>query len=343
MSRRLYNLILLSTVVIVPLLVGAWWWNYWPIYQRRQDFMQIERALQEDNLSKAEEILHNLLNDNPKDLRTLSLYTQVLRKSGRNAEAWNTLHQAIQEGLPESEGLREYALLESGQDFLLALNALERVLQDHPNDEEVLKALAEGHAHNGRWLESERAYLRWMEVNPDRTASHFERGRVLLEAGRPEDAAAEFQVVLRKTPHDFQAHLLLAQCLINDFKIDEAEAELKECQRLRPASPDPLVGLASCAAERGDLVRAQALAKEALDLDPKSAAGLHLQGSLYLNNQKLDLAIAVYEKLVRSYPRDKQGHLHLARAYSQKGNQELAKKHEDRFHQLDHQDDQKTK
>src|SRR2546425_909747 len=106
MSRRFYNLILLATVLTVPLLAGLWWWNYWPIYQHRQDLIRIERALKEDNLSKADEIIHNLLNDNPKDLQALFLYAQVLRKSGRNAEAWNTLHQAIQAGLPESEGLR---------------------------------------------------------------------------------------------------------------------------------------------------------------------------------------------------------------------------------------------
>ena len=122
---------------------------------------------------------------------------------------------------------------------------------------------------------------------------------------------------------------------MNEYMIEEAETELKECKRLRPGSPEPLAGLAACAAERGDWDQAQAFATEALALDPKSPIALHAQGGLYLSTRKLDSAIAVYEKLVRLYPRDKRAHLNLARAYSQKGNQELAKKHEDRFQELD--------
>jgi predicted Zn-dependent protease len=343
MPRRVYNLILLATVVIVPTLAGVGWWHYWPTFHRRQSLVQAQRAVEADNLVKAEELLHSLLDDEPKDLRSRFLYAQVLRKKGRITEAWNALHQALQLGLPESEGLREYALLESVQDFPLAINALERVLEEHPEDAEVHKALAEGYAKNKRWVEAERAYSRWLAVQPARADLHLERGKVLLEAGRADQAADEFQVVLRNAPQDFQARLLLAQCFMNDFKMEEAESELQECRRLRPSASEPLVGLASCAAERGDGVHAQALAKEALALDPQSPLALHFQGSLFLTNHKLDLAIGIYEKIVRLYPRDKLGHLSLARAYSQLGNAELAKQHEERFRQLDLQDDQRTK
>jgi tetratricopeptide (TPR) repeat protein len=343
MTRRVHNLIILATVIIVPTLVGVWWWHYLPVYQRREYFVQAERALVADDLGKADEVLHKLLADGPKDQRTLFLYAQVSRKKGRIAEAWTALHQAVQLGLPESDGLREYALLESRQDFPLAINALGRVLEEHPEDTEVLKALAEGFAANRRWLEAERTYSRWLEIQPARTDLHMERANVLLEAGRADQAADEFQEVLRRSPHDYQARLLLAQCLMNDFKIEEAEAELKECRRLRPSSSDPLVGLASCAAERGDWEKAQALAKDALALDPKSPLALHMQGSLFLCTHKLDLAIAVYEKIARLFPRDKQGHLSLARAYSLKGDFGLAKKHEELFQHLDLQDEQRER
>ncbi|MFL5242287.1 MAG: tetratricopeptide repeat protein [Gemmataceae bacterium] len=343
MVRRDSNPIILAALLIIPTSVGICWWHYSPVYQRRQYLIQAERALEAENLSAAEEVLHRLLADDPEDLRTVFLYAQLLRKKGRIAEAWTMLHQALQLGLSESEGLREYALLESKQDFPLAVKALSRVLEDNPEDTEVLKSLAEGYAGVQRWLEAERIYSRWLEIEPSRADLHLERAKILLKAGRANQSAEEIQEVLRRSPHDFQARLLLAQCLMNDFKMDEAEAELRECRRLRPSSSEPLVGLASCAAEFGDWERAQMLAREALALDPKSPLALHMQGNLYLCAHKLDLAITVYEKITRLFPRDKQAHLNLARAFSLKGDSTSAKKHEDLFQRLDLQDNQRAR
>jgi predicted Zn-dependent protease len=342
MSRRLYHGLLLLAMLLLPALAAAGWWYYWPTYQRQRLQTTAEQALAANDLGRAEEALKQLLADNPDQLRPQFLYAQVLRRLGRTHDAWEPLHRAIQLGLPEADGLREYALLEARDDPQLAENALRRVLNEHPDDQEVLQTLAENYVRRGRWLDAERIYTLWLELQPGREDLLFERGRTRIESGHLDLAASDFRAILVTSPQHFRARLLLCQCLLHDARIDEAEAELQVCRKLRPGQAEPLVGLASCALERDELDPALVLIKEALALDPSSLIALHVEGQLYLRRQRYDLAIPVYEKIVRLVPSDKLGHLYLAQALSQGGDPERARKHEERFQQLDREEEHRA-
>src|SRR5207248_7018444 len=130
-------------------------------------------------------------------------------------------------------------------------------------------------------------------------------GQARLEAREFGKAADDFRAVVRRAPEHFQARLLLAHCLLSDARMAEAEPELLVCRQLRPEAVEPLVGLASCAVERGDLNQAQALLRKALALDPGSTLALNEQGELHLLRQRYDLAVTVFEDVVRRDPWDK--------------------------------------
>jgi len=87
--------------------------------------------------------------------------------------------------------------------------------------------------------------------------------------------------------------------------------------------------------ERGDLDKAQGLAKKALALDSHSTPAWTVLGILHLRRQRYDLAIPAFESVVRLNPRDKQGHLNLAQALTKYGDLEKAKQHESIYRQLD--------
>src|SRR5207253_3339065 len=148
----------------------------------------------------------------------------------------------------------------------------------------------------------------------------------------------DFRQVLATSPNHFQARLFLAQCLLSDFKVEDAQAEFVRCHQLLPARPEPLVGMAACSWEGGDLDKAQAQAKEALALDPASTPALTLLGIIHLRSQRYDLAIPVFERVILLNPRDKQGHLYLSQALAKNGELEKAKKHEMLFNELDKAD-----
>src|SRR5262249_16440526 len=139
------------------------------------------------------------------------LYAQVLRHLGEGDNAWEHLRLAVEGGLSEPEGRREYALLEAASNFILAENVLRRVLDDYPNDSEVLRVLAQGYASAGRWQDAEKIYTRWLEVEPNHLETLLARGNARLEAGRLELASDDFREVLVRSPNHFQARLSLAQ------------------------------------------------------------------------------------------------------------------------------------
>jgi tetratricopeptide (TPR) repeat protein len=96
--------------------------------------------------------------------------------------------------------------------------------------------------------------------------------------------------------------------------------------------------LATCALEKGELDNAQKLIQEALAIVPDSAMALRIQCSLYLRRQRHDLAIPLFEALIKLNSRDKEAHLKLAQALSQTGDQNRAQEHLQVFQQLDRQD-----
>jgi tetratricopeptide (TPR) repeat protein len=341
-SRRLPAFWLIGAMVLVPAAVGVGWWCYWPTYHRNHLLTITEKALAADNLQEAKESLEKVLKVNAgqrwepgQEAHFHFLCAQVLRRLGQRNDASQHLLTAMEQGLPEPEGRREYALLEAADNFPLALNALQRVLEDFPRDSEILQALAEGYAKISRWSDAEKSYTRWLEVQPDRIDILLGRGHALMEAGRLDQAADDFRAILTKSPNHFQARLSLAQCLLNDFKVAEAEAELDRCHAMLPARSEPLVGLAFCAMEGGDLDKAQVLAKKALALDSTSASAWTALGILHLRRQRYDLAVPAFETVVRLNPSDKQGHLNLAQALTKKGDLEKAKQHETIYRQLD--------
>ena len=338
MTRRTHMGLVLAVVLVVPAAAAAWWWHYGPAYLRGRRLAAAEKALEAGNLAGAEELLLPLVAEEPGQARAQFLYAQVLRRYGRDSEAWVALARALQLGLPPPEAHREYALLEASEDFPRAESALRQEAEEHPDDAAVVGALAQGYARAGRPTEADRWYTRWLALAPEQTDVWLERGRVRLAAGRYGPAADDFREVLRRAPRHFQARLELAHCLLSEAKMAEAEAELLACRNVQPSRPEPWLGLAACALERGDLDEAQKLTKQAVTLDPSSPLALRLHGDVYLRRGRADLAVPVFERLVRAAPRDKQARLKLAQALRQSGDLGRAREQEQRYQQLEQEE-----
>jgi Flp pilus assembly protein TadD len=326
--------IALTIAVIALPSAAAVWWYAGPAYQRNRLLAHAQKALEVDNLDQAAELLRPLVREEGAGYQSYFLYARVLRRLGHNPETLVYLRRATQLGLPETEGGREYVLLQAADQFPAAEQRLRRLLEEWPEDLEVLEAWAAGLTRSRRWHEAECAYTRWLEIQPDREDVRLERGRALLGAGSFDRAAADFRVILRRSPRHFSARLLLSYCLLSIGQDAEAETELRTCRQLDPSHPDPLVGLATCCLERGDLDRAQDYLKQALGLAPSCVRALHLQGDLYLRRQRYDLAVPVFEQVLRLQPREPLAHLKLAQALDQCGDRERARKHEQQYRQL---------
>ncbi|HKC23664.1 MAG TPA: glycosyltransferase family 39 protein [Thermoanaerobaculia bacterium] len=103
----------------------------------------------------------------------------------------------------------------------------------------------------------------------------FRLGQAFGAAGRTEDGIAALERSLAIDPRQPETERVLGAArearglaLATSGRLDEAARELTEAVRLLPASAPARLNLAAVLAEKGDRARAEALAKEALALQP---------------------------------------------------------------------------
>src|SRR6516164_8992040 len=136
MKRRLLLFILLIAVGAAPIAL-----YYWPRYTKHRLISGAQSALAAGNLTGADELLTKLIRLDPDNAQAHFLEAKVLRGLGRSADAMAHLSRSTELGYDHDQGRREYGLLFAPLDFSLAEGALQRVLDQAPDDKEVLQAL----------------------------------------------------------------------------------------------------------------------------------------------------------------------------------------------------------
>jgi Flp pilus assembly protein TadD len=315
---------------------------YWPEYERYRLWSTAQSAQTAGNLALADDSLAKLCKLEPENARAHLLYARVLREMGRAGDAEFHLSRAGDLGLVD-EGRREFGLLYAPHDFRLAEGALQRALALNPDDMEVLVALAEGYVKTHRSSLAEKHLQHALELEPDNVNVMLGLAEVYVNRGYPAKSVTILRKLLSISPDHFRARLLLGHALIADARMAEAEPELLQCREMRPDHPDPLVGLAACAVERGDAEKAHQLLSQALDLNRNSTRTLNEIGNLQLHQGHYELAVPMFEQVLRSDPNDKQAHLHLAMIYRRTGKMDLAKQHQKRYEELDAEEVERLK
>jgi thioredoxin-like negative regulator of GroEL len=287
-----------------------------------------------------ERAARDALRDRPDDPHARLRLARALRRQGRSGEAEGELLRAIRSGLPEPESKREYVLILAAQDWPSKWEGLfQQVVRDNPDDTDLLSAVADSYSATGRWERAEPVYTRLLARDGEQTEWRFKRGVARMRAANYATAAEDFRAVLSRDPDRYEARLFLAHSLLGDARMTDAERELRACHRQRPDQAEPLVGLATCAVERDDLGAAEALLGRAAELAGRSPLVLQEQATLYLRQQRTDLALATLTRLVAIDPNHRQAHLQLAQSYLAVGNADAARHHEEVYKELDRKED----
>ena len=115
---------------------------------------------------------------------------------------------------------------------------------------------------------------------------HFQRGQLLYEQGRYEQAIGEFQLHLGQQAEDPLTHALMAMCFTRLEKFREAT---EHAQRAIHLSPDVSIGyyaLALVMLERNRLREARQLIEEAIRLKPYEADYFAILSSIHLQESR---------------------------------------------------------
>jgi len=171
-------------------------------------------------------------------LRDPAIETQLaiaLRKTGRAEEALKKLSRLVKREPAFSAAVHELAyLLHSLDRSDEAIDILGKGIESAPRNVDLPILLA--------WLLRERndnrgareAFARALGVAPDHADALYGMGLVLLDAGEFALAAEQFQHALAANPSDWQSHVLLAGCCLEQGQPGVARSLLRQATRGGP-------------------------------------------------------------------------------------------------------------
>ena len=224
------------------------------------------------------------------EIAALTLMAEAWYRRGRHIEAQTALHEVLKQKPDSVEGHRWLAAsyYDLG-DFGRAVDHLKRTAELDPTDPRPLRLL----------------------------------GLIYKDFSQQEEAISAYEESLRRDggqPDAADVRLELATCQVATRRYDAAMATLEQCSDL----PEYEVLRAECLYALGDLAGAKRALASALEQQSDNLEGLHLQGTLLLEEGAPREALAPLLKAVEAYPNDYVAHFKLSQAYGQIGEQKRA-------------------
>ncbi|TMP97809.1 MAG: tetratricopeptide repeat protein [Verrucomicrobia bacterium] len=179
-----------------------------------------------------------------------------------------------------------------------------------------------------RLPQSELEHSAWIAADlPASARAHTNYAKALQEAGRLDEAGAEFSTALRFNPNSAKAHANLATALIGKGNLEEAQTHFEAALRIDPNNAQYHSGYAFVLERFGRPERAAAEIEASVRLDPKSAQARYSYGAFLEKQGKLEQAIGQYRQAVQADPHYVDAQLDLASALFAKGDLQEAKAH----------------
>ena len=232
-------------------------------------------------LPEAVEQLKTLHRLQPLELKPALLMADCLLSMNQPGKAAEVLSPMIDE-YPDDHAvvyMLGMALLKDNR-IQQAQVMLDRILRDGESAESSF-LLGQSELMHNDLAAAAKHLARAIELNPKMPWVHSLYGQTLKAAGRPDQAAAQFEEELKVNAYDFTANTETALVLRQDGKLDEALAHVMRALQVRPKDP----------------------------------GALFQRASIHLAQGSTEQAMGELEELLRDFPKFSEAHAALATAY----------------------------
>jgi tetratricopeptide (TPR) repeat protein len=171
----------------------------------------------------------------------------------------------------------------------------------------------------GRTDEAMAEFLQTSALDPDYAEAHNNRGTVLLQRGRVADAVAQYDEALRLRPAYPKARKNLGVALVAAGRVREAIPEYEEALRLNPDYAEGHYALGNALLQLRQPDAASAEFATAVRLNPDYAEAHNNLGLALFHRRRDAEAIAEYREALRLKPGDSQAHNNLGNALADSG------------------------
>jgi len=221
-----------------------------PLGQRLQNALALHQARRFPEARQEYEALLTVAPDHPDILHLLGM---LHLEGGRAELAVGLIDRAVQ-GMPGSAVYRAHladALAAAGRGAE-AEAAWRAALELSPNDPEANFNLAGHLARGGRWAAAESFARRAVDLLPASAPARFRLGLALEGLARPAEALAEFRVVARTTPLEWELHRRIRAVAMAAGARTEAWRATQRCMVLRPTAPDGFIAIEAAGPAAGE-------------------------------------------------------------------------------------------
>ncbi len=249
------------------------------------------QSYQAGNLSQAESICHQILQQQPDNIEALHLLSIVAHQLGKLKEAIVYYQQTI-------------ALMPEYAQLYYSLGT-------------VLHAL-------GQVAEAIAYYQQALALNPDDVDAHYDLGNAFKEQGNLNAAIEHYQQAIALNPNKAEAHGKLAYALQQQGQIESAITHYQQAIALRPDVPENYYNLGNAFSQQNQLEAAITQYWWAVALNPNYVdAYLKLAKSLH-SSGKLEDAIFYYQHAISLQPNRPDAYYNLGNVLLEQGRCEEA-------------------
>jgi len=187
----------------------------------------------------------------------------------------------------------------------------------------------------GAVIEEASQLANWMMANFREDPDAYEiMARVHWWLGDSEKAVAYWRKCLELNPQYIHAFFGLGYLAAEKGDYAQAVDLLGKAHRIEPAAAEPKMQLASALINLGQMEKAISILEEDVAITTRSPTGLLMLGMAYRHLKEYGKAKRCYEASIAFRPENGNAHYGLASVCARLGEDELAKKHMDRFNQM---------
>jgi len=194
---------------------------------------------------------------------------------------------------------------------------LERLLARHPELLDLRMSLGLNDQRLRRYEEAAREFQQILKTDPMNVKAHFDLGLSLFQTGKLDDATREFQAALALAPYYTRAEDMLGSIALQKRDYNQARERFEHVLTIDPHDYSAHYNLGALGALEGQWDAGEQHLRAALSLDPSDPDAHNTLGSLYLRKGDLDEAAAEFREALRLRPNSASTHYNLGLVFRQ--------------------------
>jgi arylsulfatase A-like enzyme/Tfp pilus assembly protein PilF len=256
----------------------------------------------------------------PKDkIRLFNLMTQARETARHDKESDEGLHALERVVAEDPKVIDAWFMLGNEyyrrRQFAQAIVQFKRALDLKPDYDLVVINMANAYRAMGRDEEAMVGYRRFMELDPKNAQIRYEAAQILIDSGKLDEARRQLTEALVLEPKLAAARNALGVLALRAGDLAGAEREIRAAIEEKADVRLAHFNLALLAEQQGDVPRAISEYKKEIELHPNSYKAAFNLGRLYERAGDRTGQIAEFKEAVRMNPSFAEGHLFLAKAY----------------------------